>query len=242
MNVDHYSPIISHASRRGRLLSRGWMLPLTLLAPTLLTLAMLTLASAAMAEEKHGMDSKMKMKGGQAMAMGCDREIHIREEAEKQMGGSMYMGAMPKKGSMAGMKMKGMKMSGTVMKKDMPAGAHDDHDMKMGGVLFMAPNEMHHVESTYSPKCGFQLYIFNAFTKPISVGRFQAFIKVSGEADGDEVEYIRFLSPNHEGSALATPLRKNLKAPFEVELNVKFPGEEDVEVFNFEVDEHGIMS
>lgn len=227
----------------------GWMLSLCLLATV-----MLTLTGAAMAEEKHGKKSEMKMKGGQTMAMGCEREVHISRDAEKQMGGSMYMGAMPKKGSMAGMKMAGsggdkkemkmagMKMSGSDMKKDMPAGAHADHEMKMGGVFFMAPDEMHHIESTYSSKCGFHLYIFNAFTKPISVGRFQAFIKVNGEDDEDEVEYIRFLSPNHEGSVLSAPLRKNLKLPFQVELNVKFPEGDEVEVFNFEVDEQGKMS
>lgn len=215
----------------------------------LLAAALLTGAGAALADKGHGKESAVKMKDGHAMAMGCDRDLHFSMEAEKQLGGSMYKGPMPKTASMGGMKMKGgekgMKMEGKSMaggKTKGMAGAHEDHAEKMGGVFFMAPNEIHHIEGAYSEKCGFQLFLYNAFTKPIRVGRFQALIKVIGEAEGEDVEVMRFLSPNREDSILQAPIGHGIKAPFEIELYVKFPEGEEVEVFNFAVDEHGNMS
>ena len=167
----------------------------------------------------------------------CHKMIHLSKEAEMQLGGSMYTGALPKEGeeneSMSGMKMKmseekeGMKM------------AHMDHESKLGGVFFMAPNKMHHLEATYSKECGFQLYLYNAFTRPINVNRFLAFLKVTGEIDGEEDELTLFLEPNKSYTTMHNLLDVNLTASFEIELHLKFPESEEVELFNFSVDEHG---
>ena len=186
----------------------------------------------------------------------CHKMIHLSKEAEMQLGGSMYTGALPKEGeeneSMSGMKMKmseekeGMKMSGK--KHDMKMDhkdhdgmkmAHMDHESKLGGVFFMAPNKMHHLEATYSKECGFQLYLYNAFTKPINVNRFLAFLKVTGEIDGEEDELTLFLEPNKSYTTMYNLLDVNLTASFEIELHLKFPESEEVELFNFSVDEHG---
>ena len=186
----------------------------------------------------------------------CHKMIHLSKEAEMQLGGSMYTGALPKKGeeneSMSGMKMKmseekeGMKMSGK--KHDMKMDhkdhdgmkmAHMDHESKLGGVFFMAPNKMHHLEATYSKECGFQLYLYNAFTRPINVNRFLAFLKVTGEIDGEEDELTLFLEPNKSYTTMHNLLDVNLTASFEIELHLKFPESEEVELFNFSVDEHG---
>ena len=196
----------------------------------------------------------------------CHKMIHLSKEAEMQLGGSMYTGALPKEGeeneSMSGMKMKmseekeGMKMSGK--KRDMKMDhkdhdgmkmdhkdhdgmkmAHMDHESKLGGVFFMAPNKMHHLEATYSKECGFQLYLYNAFTRPINVNRFRAFIKVVGEVDGEEDEFIRFLEPNKPHTTMQNLLDVNLTASFEIELHLKFPESEEVELFNFSVDKQG---
>ena len=206
----------------------------------------------------------------------CHKMIHLSKEAEMQLGGSMYTGALPKKGeeneSMSGMKMKmseekeGMKMSGK--KHDMKMDhkdhdgmkmdhkdhdsmkmdhkdhdgmkmAHMDHESKLGGVFFMAPNKMHHLEATYSKKCGFQLYLYNAFTRPINVNRFLAFLKVTGGIDGEEDELTLFLEPNKSHTTIQNLLDVNLTASFEIELHLKFPESEEVELFNLSVDEHG---
>ena len=206
----------------------------------------------------------------------CHKMIHLSKEAEMQLGGSMYTGALPKEGeeneSMSGMKMKmseekeGMKMSGK--KHDMKMDhkdhdgmkmdhmdhdsmkmdhkdhdgmkmAHMDHESKLGGVFFMAPNKMHHLEATYSKECGFQLYLYNAFTRPINVNRFLAFLKVTGEIDGEEDELTLFLEPNKSYTTMHNLLDVNLTASFEIELHLKFPESEEVELFNFYVDEQG---
>ena len=173
-----------------------------------------------------------------------------------QLGGAMYTGALPKKGeeneSMSGMKMKmseekkGMKMSGKLHDMKMDHKDHDsmkmahmDHESKFGGVFFMAPNKMHHLEATYSKECGFQLYLYNAFTRPINVNRFLAFLKVSGEIDGEEDELTLFLEPNKSHTTMHNLLDVNLTASFEIELHLKFPESEEVELFNFFVDEQG---
>ena len=206
----------------------------------------------------------------------CHKMIHLSKEAEMQLGGSMYTGALPKEGeeneSMSGMKMKmseekeGMKMSGK--KHDMKMDhkdhdgmkmehkdhdsmkmdhkdhdgmkmAHMDHESKLGGVFFMAPNKMHHLEATYSKECGFQLYLYNAFTRPINVNRFLASLKVTGEIDGEEDELTLFLEPNKSYTTMHNLLDVNLTASFEIELHLKFPESEEVELFNLSVDEHG---
>ena len=210
----------------------------------------------SMDPDKHDMDKMKKMD-----ISSCKRTVALTEEAEQQLGGVHYKGKMPMKGSSMkmkmdskeGMKMKmdskeGMKMKmdskeGMKMKMDSKEeGMHQDHDAKAGGAFFMAPNEMHHLEGTYSQDCGFRLFLFNAFTKPIRVDRFKAFIKITGEIAEEEVEFIRFLSPNEKNSVLQVPLMEGLKPPFEIELNLKFPESEKVESFNFEVDEHGKIS
>ena len=196
----------------------------------------------------------------------CHKMIHLSKKAEMQLGGSMYTGALPKEGeeneSMSGMKMKmseekeGMKMSGK--KHDMKMDhkdhdgmkmdhkdhdgmkmAHMDHESKLGGVFFMAPNKMHHLEATYSKECGFQLYLYNAFTRPINVNRFLAFLKVTGEIDGEEDELTLFLEPNKSYTTMQNLLDVNLTGSFEIELHMKFPESEEVELFNFSVDEQG---
>jgi hypothetical protein len=186
----------------------------------------------------------------------CHKMIHLSKEAEMQLGGSMYTGALPKEceenESMSGMKMKmseekeGMKMSGKKHDMKMDHKGHDgmkkahmDHESKLGGVFFMAPNKMHHLEATYSKECGFQLYLYNAFTQPINVNRFLAFLKVTGEIDGEEDELTLFLEPNKSHTTMQNLLDVNLTASFEIELHLKFPKSEEVELFNFSVDEHG---
>ena len=221
-------------------------------------LALLLFTATALAGQKDLGES-----GGNAA---CERMIHLSEEAEKQLGGTLYSGPLPEQGeeaaAMSGMEMKmpkekeGMQMSGKMPGKEMKMpkekegmqmagampgmeGAHMEHEAKVGGTFFMAPNKMHHLEATYSKECGFQLYLYNAFTRPINVNRFRAFIKVVGEVDGEEDEFIRFLEPNKPHTTMQNLLDVNLTASFEIELHLKFPESEEVELFNFSVDEQG---
>ena len=115
-------------------------------------------------------------------------------------------------------------------------GAHTDHAPRHGGAFFMAPDKLHHLEGGYSDRCGFQLYLFNAFTKPIGIGCFHAFIKAVPSRD-DEPETFRFLSPNEDRTTLGARLGDLVTRPFEIELYVKFPESDDPELFNVRVPE-----
>ena len=221
-------------------------------------LALLLFTATALAGQKDLGES-----GGNAA---CERMIHLSEEAEKQLGGTLYSGPLPEQGeeaaAMSGMETKmpkekeGMQMSGKMSGKEMKMpkekegmqmsgkmpgmeGAHMEHEAKVGGTFFMAPNKMHHLEATYSKECGFQLYLYNAFTRPINVNRFLAFLKVTGEIDGEEDELTLFLEPNKSYTTMHNLLDVNLTASFEIELHLKFPESEEVELFNFSVDEQG---
>jgi len=132
---------------------------------------------------------EMPMKGSMKMVMGKDMKMGDMKMASKKDVKKAWMQKDSKKEmKMDGMKMDGMKMDGMKMdgmKMDGKEAMHQDHESKMAGAFFMAPNEMHHIEASFVKGCGFQLYIFNAFTKPIQVGRFQAFIKVTGDQSNE---------------------------------------------------------
>ena len=112
-------------------------------------------------------------------------------------------------------------------------GAHEVHLGQHGGAFFMAPDKIHHVEAKYSKECGVQLFIYNAFTDPISVGRFQAFFKIIPEDEDEwDKEVIRFLSPTADGAVLHARGDHDIAGPFKIELYVKFPESDDAELFN----------
>lgn len=115
--------------------------------------------------------------------------------------------------------------------------AHADHTPKHGGTFFMASNNKHHLEGVYSKECGFQLYIYNEYTEPITVMGIQAFIKIIEETDG--TEHVRFLSPTKDHLVLQSPLIQghhsslNLKDKFSIVLYLKLPGSDIPDLFNF---------
>jgi len=50
---------------------------------------------------------------------------------------------------------------------------HGDHNPKHGGIFFMAPDVFHHLEGVIDGN-EFRLYIYNNFTEPLDVRKFQA--------------------------------------------------------------------
>lgn len=152
----------------------------------------------------------------------CRVHVHITEEAERQVGGALYTGP------------KIMQHSGHSPATPEMDGAHMKHETQRGGSFFMAPNKVHHLEGVYSDECGFQLFLFNAFTKPIHVDRFQAFVHVFPESD-DEFDFIRFLSPSSDATVLTTEFGHAVSRPFQIELYVKFPESLEPQLFNITV-------
>ncbi|MHA1108006.1 MAG: hypothetical protein ACTSQV_02700 [Alphaproteobacteria bacterium] len=174
--------------------------------------------NGAVAQDTHG----MKRHDSPAHSHSCEVAVTVEAGAEHQPGGAHYAGPALKHHGKHVMAMPEMK------------GAHMLHKAQHGGSFFMAPNKVNHVEAVYSEKCGFRLYLYNAFTRQIHVGRFRAFIKVVPK-DEDQGESIRFLFPNLERTALEAKLDTAIAPPFEIEIYVKFPESQEPELFNIRV-------
>ena len=64
------------------------------------------------------------------------------------------------------------------------ARAHGDHNPKHGGIFFMAPDNWHHLEGAYPAAGRFRVYVYDDFSKPLSVARAR---KVRGRVVTKEV-------------------------------------------------------
>ncbi len=168
----------------------------------------------------------------------CRIPVHVTAEAERQPGGALH------KGSMAGKRMMAQSPSTAEMPKmaemskmaEMPKveGAHMIHRGQHGGAFFMAPNKMNHVEALYSDDCGFRVIFYNIRTEYIRAARFRAFIKVVPDSM-DEPEVLRFLSPDQNGEILAATIGDEAGKPFEIQLYVEFPENDEPELFTIRV-------
>ncbi len=177
---------------------------------------------------------------------GCITHIDLKPESEYQEGGSKYKVAALTAKEKKEHNSDHDKVAATMHNdtgaedkddhKEAKVEAHGDHRGKMGGIFFMAPNKIHHLEGFYNEKCGFSLAVYNAFTEPIRINRFQAFVKYIPE-DEDQLETIRFLSPTKDGSLLQGPSPVGIDGPYEVVLYVKFPLNDEPAMFNIPVAE-----
>lgn len=226
----------------------------------MVTLAVVALALAGAsdvrAEPKHGDGEKrhaavtpaagqMKMEkhADEIKKVVCTAPVHLTAEAEKKLGGALYTGRLPKAAiQMSGMKMGAMPTTNVALRGKPQAqmkGAHGVHGGLRGGQFIMVPNQLHHMEVVYTIECGFQVFLYNGFTEPISVDRFQAFILILPEGGDQFFEVMRFLTPSSDGGVLQTAIAHNHdnadnpKGMFEVELYMKFP--EDVHPRKFDL-------
>ncbi len=160
----------------------------------------------------------------------CGIPVHLTAEAERQPGGALH------KGSMTGQRMMAQSQSMAEMSAQMSKveGAHMIHRGQHGGAFFMAPNKMNHVEALYSDDCGFRVIFYNIRTEYIRAARFRAFIKVVPDSM-DEPEVLRFLSPGQNGEILAATIGDDAGKPFEIQLYVEFPGNDEPELFTIRV-------
>ena len=146
--------------------------------------------------------------------MKCHIPVAFAESSETKLGGALYSG--PKMAPDDIM---------TVM-----TDAHQVHHPQYGGAFFMAPNKLNHIEVVYSEACGARVYMFNAYTEPIRADRFMAFVEFVPKSE-DQIEVIRFLEPSENGYYLMTGANHGLEPPFDIDLYMKFPDSDVVELF-----------
>jgi hypothetical protein len=61
---------------------------------------------------------------------------------------------------------------------DLTAGAHADHSPKFGGVLFMAANQYHHIEGTYTQDGIFHVRVYDNFRRSMKVTGFRGRVEL----------------------------------------------------------------
>ena len=161
------------------------------------------------------MDGAMGGAHDHAADAACHIEVELTDAAERQLGGALYTGpTLTPDEILATMKQ-----------------AHLVHHPQHGGSFAMAPNKMNHVEVVYSESCGVRVYLYNAYTRHIRVDRFMAFVKFVPR-DEEQFEAIRFVEPSMMGDYLGTGADHGVEPPFDIELFMKFPGSDMVELFN----------
>jgi SCO1/SenC family protein len=107
---------------------------------------------------------------------------------------------------------------------DMSAGAHADHSPKFGGILFMAADQFHHVEGTYTADGMFRVHVYDNFKEPMQVGAFKAMLEAGGRT-------MR-LSPSPDRRTLDARVG-TLTFPAEMTLKMNFGNADEEERFDF---------
>ncbi|MDP6831581.1 MAG: hypothetical protein QF512_11515 [Alphaproteobacteria bacterium] len=167
------------------------------------------------ANGRAGAESKHSQHAGNGA---CDLGIALSEGAERRPGGALY-----EKPPTAH---HGHKKGGT----DQMKGAHMRHRPQHGGAFYMAGNMMHHLEIIFSEACGFSVVFYNAHTEAIRADRFHAFLTAVPD-DESEAEVVRILTPAKDATKLHAPLGQSISKPFQIRLQVKFPGEVEPQLF-----------
>ena len=102
-------------------------------------------------------------------------------------------------------------------------GAHQDHDSKHGGTFFMALDNRHHLEGALERPGVFRLYIYDAFTEPVSMEELQQTDAkvIWGETDGaPEIQ----LKPSADGSCMEAEAPAPVHFPITLTLLTRLPG------------------
>jgi hypothetical protein len=94
---------------------------------------------------------------------------------------------------------------------DLSIGAHADHSPLFGGVLFMAADQFHHIEGTYTEDGVFRVRVYDNFKKQISARGFKG-----TAAPGDKEPVLR-LTPAADGMTLDAKVGA---LPFPAEITV----------------------
>jgi hypothetical protein len=100
---------------------------------------------------------------------------------------------------------------------------HANHIPQHGGVFFMALDNKHHLEGVLLPSRLFRVYLYDAYTKPLSaakVNQASGTVQVGESADAPRVPLV----VGKDGRTLEASLGKDLKLPVTLTLSLHLPG------------------
>ena len=124
--------------------------------------------------------------------------------------------------SFAGANPLGAQMSGT--SEDSPVirlKPHSVHTPQHGGVFFMALDNEHHLEGVLLKSGVFKVYLYDAFTKPLSAVEVQGASANMQVGDSENAPKIP-LVVGKDGRTLETAMSKDLKLPVTITLSLRF--------------------
>jgi hypothetical protein len=107
---------------------------------------------------------------------------------------------------------------------------HGDHNPRHGGILFMCPDQFHHLEGAWTTARVFRLYFYDDFTKSISARGFQG-RAILGEAGA---ERPLALEPAAGGESLEADLGGAKAPPLSITALILFAGKEERFDFTFD--------
>ena len=112
---------------------------------------------------------------------------------------------------------------------------HQDHEPKHGGTFFMAMNSHHHLEGVLEGSGVFRVYVYDAYTKPLTLDRMKQVTGVVQVGDSDEPPEVA-LTLSRDGMTLEAELGDQVRPPVTLTLLARFPGmasESRPELFTF---------
>jgi hypothetical protein len=120
---------------------------------------------------------------------------------------------------------------GKPMQRQYSPRAHGNHNPQHGGGFFMAPDNWHHLEGAYVAPGVFRLYLYDDFTKPLTLAQVRAATaRIIVGKDGREVALVR------NGRFYEAKIGR-LAFPLEVQARVKFQASAPEHRFDFVFDQ-----
>src|SRR5262249_7984490 len=111
--------------------------------------------------------------------------------------------------------------------------AHGNHNPQHGGGFFMAPDNWHHLEGAFFAPGTFRLYLYDDFTKPLTVPQVRATQARLILADGKQGPLVR------NGRFLEARLGKQA-FPLAVQTKVKFQADAPEHHFDFTFEKYSV--
>ncbi len=122
--------------------------------------------------------------------------------------------------------------------------AHLDHRPKHGGTFFMSLDNIHHLEGVLVPPATFRVYVYDAFTQPLSVDAMKdsgGFVEIGQPPNLDRVP----LKLSEDGKTLEVQLGKQMTFPITLTLLLHLPGsapDAQPELFTFPFSHYTIVA